>query len=90
MRADKWLCFARFCRTRSLAAALVSEGRLRVNGQRVGRASHPVGVGDVLTFAQGERIRVVRILGLPRRRGPPAEALAFHAEVGPGSDAAAS
>ena len=32
MRIDKWLWFARFVKTRSLASKLVIDGRMRVNG----------------------------------------------------------
>ena len=32
LRLDKWLWHARFARTRSLAAKLVSEARFRING----------------------------------------------------------
>ena len=35
LRLDKWLWQARFCKTRSLAARLVADGKVRVNSQRV-------------------------------------------------------
>jgi ribosome-associated heat shock protein Hsp15 len=81
MRADKWLCFARFFKTRTLAAALVEAGKLRVNGARAARPAHPVGPGDVLTFPQGARIRVIRLVALATRRGPPAEAQALYEDL---------
>jgi len=81
MRADKWLCFARFLKTRALAGALIDAGHLRVNGARTSRTAHPVAAGDVLTFPQGARIRVVRILALPARRGPAPEAQACYEDL---------
>ena len=89
MRADKWLCFARFFKTRTLAAALVEGGRLRVNGVKASKAAHPIGPGDVLTFPQGNRIRVVRLLALTERRGPPAEAQALYLDLEPSPAGAA-
>lgn len=74
LRIDKWLWQARFFKTRSLAAAVVEEGHVRVNGQPVARPSREVGPGDVLTFPQGRNIRLVRILGTGVRRGPASEA----------------
>ena len=74
LRADKWLFFARFFKTRSLAADRISAGHLRINGRKVDKPARPVGPGDVLTFRQGKRIRVVRLLSLPERRGSAAEA----------------
>ena len=81
IRVDKWLWQARFFRTRGLAAALVSAGKVRVNGQSISRPGRAVGAGDVLTFPQGREIRVVRILGCGARRGPAPEARALYAEV---------
>ena len=74
LRLDKWLWQARFFRTRAVAAALVSDGHVRVNGTPVSRPGRDVTIGDVLTFPQGDRIRVVRILALGLRRGPAPEA----------------
>ena len=56
-------------KSRSLAAALVTGGHVRVNSDRASKASYGVQVGDVLTFPQGDRIRVVRILAPAKRRG---------------------
>ena len=78
LRIDKWLWYARFVKTRSLASKLCGGGRIRVNGRPVGKASHTVKAGDVLTFALGPAIRVVQVLGLGERRGPaPAAALLY-------------
>jgi ribosome-associated heat shock protein Hsp15 len=74
LRLDKWLWQARFFKGRDLAAEVITAGHLRLNGQRCVKPGHGVGPGDVLTFAQGNRIRVIRILSLGERRGPAAEA----------------
>jgi len=73
-RIDKWLWQARFFKSRSLAAQTVSEGHLRINGQRAAKPAQTVRVGDTLTFPQARRIRVVRVRHLANRRGPAAEA----------------
>jgi ribosome-associated heat shock protein Hsp15 len=74
LRLDKWLWQARFFKTRAMAAALVSDGHVRVNGTPISRPGRDISIGDVLTFPQGSRIRVVRILALGQRRGPATEA----------------
>nr|WP_253944560.1 RNA-binding S4 domain-containing protein [Pseudogemmobacter hezensis] len=74
MRLDKWLWQARFFKTRTLAALVVGEGHVRVNGTPVSRPSREVGPGDVLTFPQGRNIRLIRVLGTGVRRGPASEA----------------
>lgn len=81
MRLDKWLWFARFYRTRTLAAEAVSRGWVRINGARVTKPARSVGPGDVLTLRQGDAIRVIRVLGLAARRGPFAEAQALYADL---------
>src|SRR5690606_37481721 len=74
LRIDKWLFFARFFKSRSLAATLCAAGKVRVNRQPIRKAHHALRVGDVLTFPQGGRVRVVRVAGLGVRRGPAEEA----------------
>lgn len=83
LRLDKWLWFARFCKSRSLATAMCRRGQVRVNRAAVRKPNRSVRVGDVITFAQGPRIRVVRIAALGVRRGPAAEAQALYEDLSP-------
>jgi ribosome-associated heat shock protein Hsp15 len=89
LRLDKWLWFARFVRTRSLATRLVADGRMRVNGAPTQKAHYSVKTGDVLTFPLGPHIRVIKVLGLGCRRGPAAEAQALYEDLDPPGAAAA-
>jgi ribosome-associated heat shock protein Hsp15 len=82
-RIDKWLFFARVAKSRSLAARLVLAGRIRVNREKVGQASHPVKTGDVLTVTLDRRVLVYRILGPGVRRGPAAEARTLYEDLTP-------
>src|SRR5262249_46604244 len=68
-RIDKWLWHARVVRTRSSAAALVDEGHVRLNGERVSANSQPVKAGDVVTVALGRTVRVMKVIGFAERRG---------------------
>ena len=90
LRIDKWLWQARFFKNRALAAELAEDGHLRINGQPTRKAGHGVGIGDVLTFPLGARIRVIRVVALGYRRGPATEAeLLYHDLDAPeGGDAA--
>jgi ribosome-associated heat shock protein Hsp15 len=81
IRIDKWLWHARFAKSRSIAAALVTGGHVRLNGTPCGKPAHAVGPGDVLTFPQGPRIRVVRILAPGLRRGPAPEAQGLYEDM---------
>jgi ribosome-associated heat shock protein Hsp15 len=81
LRLDKWLWQARFVKTRALAAALISDGHVRVNGTPTSRPGRDISPGDVLTFPQGARIRVVRVVALGLRRGPAPEAQDLYTDL---------
>ena len=83
IRLDKWLWHARFFKTRSLAARVIGEGSVRLNGARVAKPAQAVGPGDVLTFPQGRTVRVVEVLATGTRRGPAEEARALYEDRTP-------
>ncbi|MFT4150520.1 MAG: RNA-binding S4 domain-containing protein [Paracoccaceae bacterium] len=83
LRIDRWLWQARFFRSRTTAAEEVSEGHVRLNGQRIVKPGHGIGAGDVLTFAQGGRIRLIRVVALGQRRGPSGEARGLYDDLDP-------
>ena len=86
LRADKYLWFARFFKTRSLATKRANGGRIRINGNKIKKSSDTVRVGDILTFAQGNEIRVIRVLNLGTRRGPAQEAQSLYEDITPNED----
>ncbi|TCL10062.1 heat shock protein Hsp15 [Shimia isoporae] len=86
MRVDKWLWQARFFKTRSLSAKVVTGGHLRVNGTKISKASHNVAEGDVLTFPQARQIRVIKVLAMGERRGPASEAQTLYEDLTPKED----
>ncbi len=83
LRVDKWLWHARFFKSRSLAAQVVSAGHVRINSNKISKPSHNVASGDVLTFPQGNLVRVVRMIALGTRRGPAPEAQALYEDMTP-------
>ncbi|MGI9502646.1 MAG: RNA-binding S4 domain-containing protein [Geminicoccaceae bacterium] len=86
LRLDKWLWQARFFKTRTLASTVVSKGKVRINRMLVTKPHYKVRPGDVLTFAQGREIRVVRVLALGERRGPATEARTLYEDVNEAAD----
>jgi ribosome-associated heat shock protein Hsp15 len=83
LRLDKWLWFARFYKTRTLAASVVAGGAVRINGTPASKRSTTITVGDVLTFAKDDHIRVIRIEACGVRRGPAPEAQALYTDLSP-------
>lgn len=83
LRIDKWLWHARFFKTRSLAAKVVSGGKLRVNGQPISKPAYMVTALDVLTFPQANDVRVIKVLAMGERRGPAPEAQLLYDDLDP-------
>jgi ribosome-associated heat shock protein Hsp15 len=73
-RIDKWLFHARFYRTRALAQAAASAGKVRLNGVRVEKPAQTLKPGDILTLGKGDQVMALRVLALAERRGPAPEA----------------
>lgn len=82
-RLDLWLWYARFFKTRTLASKICRARKVRIDGTPQQKASATVAPGQVLTFAQGKRIRVVKIVALATRRGPAPEADALYEDLSP-------
>jgi ribosome-associated heat shock protein Hsp15 len=78
MRLDVFLWRARFFKARTSATeAIETQGaRIERDGQvrRIDKPATPVEAGDILAFSAPSGAKLVRILSLPARRGPPAEA----------------
>ncbi|NBB51827.1 RNA-binding S4 domain-containing protein [Rhizobium sp. CRIBSB] len=81
-RIDVWLWRARFVKTRSLAAALVESGAVRLthaNVQvRLDKPSRLVRPGDRLLFVLNGILHDLAVESVGVRRGPAAEARALY------------
>lgn len=82
-RVDRWMWFARVIKSRTLAAGLVTEGRVRLNKVKVEKPSQLVRVGDVLTITIGPRLRILQVAGIGQRRGPATEAQQLYQDLTP-------
>ncbi|MGC6497265.1 MAG: RNA-binding S4 domain-containing protein [Candidatus Puniceispirillaceae bacterium] len=83
LRLDKWLWFARFYKTRANATRAIASGRFRLDGAVMSKPHRAALPGQVLTFIQGERVRVVKIIALGTRRGPASEAITLYEDMSP-------
>jgi ribosome-associated heat shock protein Hsp15 len=88
VRIDRFLFFIRLSKSRTLAQSIIAQGYIRLDGHRVEKPSDEVRVGSIIALPLRGRVHVLRVLALPQRRGPPAEARSFFEELGidePGS-----
>jgi len=70
-RVDKWLTYARFVKTRTLAQALVAGGKVRLNRDKIGDSARKVRVDDILTIRIAKAVHVVRVIGFSQKRVSP-------------------
>ena len=74
LRIDRLLFLLRIAKSRTLAQGWADAGHIRVNGRRIEKASAIAQTGDVITLPKGEVVLAIKLLTIPIRRGPPAEA----------------
>ena len=82
MRIDRFLHCIRLVKSRTLAQALVEAGHVRIDGKRVLKSSEEVRAGQIVALPLRGTVRVLRVVTLPQRRGPPAEARTCYDELG--------
>jgi ribosome-associated heat shock protein Hsp15 len=80
LRLDKWLWAARFFKTRSVSAAAIEGGKIRLNGQHP-KPSRDVKPGDELEIVMGETRWVVVVRGINALRRPAPEARLLYEET---------
>ena len=81
MRIDRYLHCIRLVKSRTLAQAIIGQGMTRVDGKRVAKPSEPVRVGSVIALPLHDKVRILRVVALPERRGPASEARCAYREV---------
>ena len=79
MRIDKWLWAARFYKTRALATAAISGGKVHLNGGRI-KPSRQLKTGDTITVQKGPYRFEVVVTALCAQRRPATEARALYNE----------
>jgi ribosome-associated heat shock protein Hsp15 len=82
VRIDRFLFFIRLVKSRTLAQGVIETGHVRIDGRRVEKPSEEVRAGSVVALPLHDRVRVLRVLTVPDRRGPAAEVRACYEELG--------
>jgi len=85
LRIDRYLHCIRLVKSRTLAQAIIEQGRTRIDGKRVVKPSEPVRIGSVIALPLHDQVRVLKVLALPDRRGPASEARCAYGEIDDGS-----
>src|SRR3954462_3342403 len=82
VRLDRVLHCIRQVKSRTLAQALIATGHVRIDGKRVEKPSEEVRIGNIVAFPLWDRVRILKVLGLPARRGSATEARSCYEELG--------
>lgn len=77
VRIDAWVWAVRLAKTRSQATTACRAGHVRLNGERA-KASATVVPGDRIEVRGGERVRIVEVMRLLKKRvGAPVAVTAY-------------
>ena len=82
LRLDKWLWFARFCKSRALAQRMIERGQVTLNGAVVEKTAAGVKRGDTLAIVIGATRRHIKVKDVTDHRGPAPEARRLYDETG--------
>ena len=81
LRLDTYLYYIRIFKSRSLATKFVLTNRLRISGQVTQKPHRMISIGDVLTMTINDNIKILKVLDIPKRRGPYSESLSFYQDL---------
>ena len=85
VRVDKWLWAVRLYKTRSIAAAACTGGKVRIGGDPV-KPARSVRMGEIIIAATGEITRTIRVVNLIERRVAAPRASACYEDLTPASE----
>jgi len=80
-RLDKFLFYARFCKTRAVAGALIEKSSVRINGQATEKPHARLRVGDILTLPLPRGVIVIQVTAFAKRRESATLAACLYQEI---------
>jgi len=83
IRLDLYLFYIRIFKSRSLATKFISTSRTRVSGQVTQKPHKLVSIDDVLTLPINDNIKILKIIGIPYRRGSFLETMHCYEDLTP-------
>ena len=83
IRLDLYLFYIRIFKSRNLATKYVISNRLRISGQVTQKPHKLISIGDVLSLPIQDNLKILKVLDIPKRRGPFSEALNYYEDITP-------
>ena len=83
IRLDLYLFYIRIFKSRNLATKFIISNRLRISGQVTQKPHKLISIGDVLSLPTEDYVKILKVVDIPKRRGPFSEALNYYEDITP-------
>ena len=83
IRLDLYLFYIRIFKSRNLATKFIISNRLRISGQVIQKPHKLISIGDVLSLPIQDYVKILKVVDIPKRRGPFSEALNYYEDITP-------
>ena len=83
IRLDLYLFYIRIFKSRNLATKFIISNRLRISGQVTQKPHKLILIGDVLSLPIQDYVKILKVVDIPKRRGPFSEALNYYEDITP-------
>ena len=83
IRLDLYLFYVRIFKSRNLATKFIISNRLQISGQVTQKPHKLISIGDVLSLPIQDYVKILKVVDIPKRRGPFSEALNYYEDITP-------
>ena len=83
IRLDLYLFYIRIFKSRNLATKFIISNRLRISGQVTQKPHKLISIRDVLSMPIQDYVKILKVVDIPKRRGPFSEALNYYEDITP-------
>ena len=83
IRIERFLFYIRIFKSRNLATRFIISNRLRISGQVTQKPHKLISIGDVLSLPIQDYVKILKVVDIPKRRGPFSEALNYYEDITP-------
>ena len=83
IRLDLYLFYIRIFKSRNSATKFIISNRLRISGQATQKPHKLISIGDVLSLPIQDYVKILKVVDIPKRRGPFSEALNYYEDITP-------
>ena len=82
-RLDLYLFYIRLFKSRNLATKFITTSRVRIAGQVTQKPHKLVSIDDILTIPINDKVKILKIINIPNRRGPFLESILYYEDLTP-------